>query len=101
MIKENEENNIVSQPSHMSHRKYMGFEFPESSIQNITYNREMIIEDSLESIHEQDKETNPLQSPNLDPFDVNFSDFATAKEKIFEAENWRNRFQQIYYNTLA
>lgn len=61
----------------------------------------MIIEDSLESIHEQDKEVNPLQSPNLDHFDVNFSDFAVAKEKIFEAENWKNRFQQLYYNALA
>lgn len=29
-------------------KRYLGFDFPESSIQNITYNREMIIEDSID-----------------------------------------------------
>jgi DNA mismatch repair ATPase MutS len=82
----------------MSNRKYPGFDFPESSIQNMTYNREMIIEDSIESIDEQDP--NPLQTPNLGPFDMNFSDIRTVKEKMFEAEDQKNRFQQLYENAV-
>ena len=49
------------QPSELTARQRAAYEYPESSIQNMTHYREMIIEDSMDTITEMDI----LQSPHL------------------------------------
>ena len=61
----------------------------------------MIIEDSLESIPPISEE-NPmtqtshtheeLQSPKIEPSEMNFSDIRTVRQKMFEAEDQKNKF---------
>jgi hypothetical protein len=67
----------------IANRKLAGFEQGESSsedgdIHNLS--REMIIEEN-ETIISRD--INRIQTPNLEPHDLNFSEYATLREKLY------------------
>lgn len=82
----------------MANRKLAGFEQGESSseegdIHNLS--REMIIEEN-ETIISRD--INRIQTPNLEPHDLNFSEYATLKEKMYECDEEKVNYQELYDN---
>jgi hypothetical protein len=56
---------------------------------------EMIIEEN-ETIISRD--INRIQTPNLEPHDLNFSDYATLREKLYEPEEEKINYQELYDN---
>ncbi len=55
----------------------------------------MIIEEN-ETIVSRD--INRIQTPNLEPHDLNFSDYATLREKLYEPEEEKINYQELYDN---
>jgi hypothetical protein len=55
----------------------------------------MIIEEN-ETIISRD--INRIQTPNLEPHDLNFSEYATLKEKMYETEEEKTNYQELYEN---
>jgi hypothetical protein len=55
----------------------------------------MIIEEN-ETIVSRD--INRIQTPNLEPHDLNFSEYATLREKLYEPEEEKINYQELYDN---
>lgn len=55
----------------------------------------MIIEEN-ETIVSRD--INRIQTPNLEPHDLNFSEYATLREKNYEPEEEKTNYQELYDN---
>lgn len=55
----------------------------------------MIIEEN-ETIVSRDRDINCIQTPNLEPHDLNFSEYATLKEKLYEPEEEKVSHQELY-----
>lgn len=55
----------------------------------------MIIEEN-ETIMSRDRNINQIQTPNLEPHDLNFSEYATLKEKEYQLEEEKVSHQELY-----
>lgn len=46
-------------------------------------------------------EYNRMRSPNLEITDLNYSDYATARDRVMEIEEQRNRYEKLYEQMVS
>lgn len=77
----------------LANKKLIGFERAESSDED---NHDGMIMEVNETVMSRD--INRIQTPNLEPHDLNFSEYVAMKEKTYEPEEEKLNYPELFEN---
>jgi hypothetical protein len=77
----------------LANKKLIGFERAESSDED---NHDGMIMEVNETVMSRD--INRIQTPNLEPHDLNFSEYVAMKEKNYEPEEEKLNYPELFEN---